>query len=261
MSTATNRLVQTLSEINPDELPSFPSINVSDSSASSASSPDTGSFMDYFSGVTWQTWLIIILILAFLGINVFSYLGKGTDELTKIFAPILKIFGYETLETTKQTVDVSATGTKAGVDIVADTTTGAINTIEGSKGTGTKTETGSGTKTNTVVGQQAASSLSINNAHTVQNQMKLEKQMNELEDMQQDNLHKALDDASKGDGSVKPDDSLSRIQSSNSGKAGWCFIGEDRGFRTCSEIGQNDKCMSGDIFPSNEICMNPNLRP
>ena len=262
MSTATNRLVQTLSEINPDELPSFSPIgNSTASNASNASNGSSGSFMDYFSGITWQTWLIIILILAFLGINVFSYLGKGTDELTKIFAPILKIFGYETLETTKQTVDVSATGTKAGVDIVADTTTGAINTIEGSKGTGTKTETGSGTKTNTVVGQQAASSLSINNAHTVQNQMKLEKQMNELEDMQQDNLHKALDDASKGDGSVKPDDSLSRIQSSNSGKAGWCFIGEDRGFRTCSEIGQNDKCMSGDIFPSNEICMNPNLRP
>ena len=60
---------------------------------------------------------------------------------------------------------------------------------------------------------------------------------------------------------VKPDDALSRIQSGGSGKSGWCFIGEDRGFRTCSEIGENDRCMSGDIFPSQEICMNPNLRP
>ena len=119
MSTATNRLVQTLSEINPDELPSFSPIgNSTASNASNASNGSSGSFMDYFSGITWQTWLIIILILAFLGINVFYYLGKGTEETIKIFSPILKIFGYETLETTKQTVDVSATGTKAGVDIV-----------------------------------------------------------------------------------------------------------------------------------------------
>ena len=44
------------------------------------------------------------------------------------------------------------------------------------------------------------------------------------------------------------------------GKAGWCFIGEDRGHRTCSKVGENDKCMSGDIFPTQELCINPNLR-
>jgi hypothetical protein len=57
---------------------------------------------------------------------------------------------------------------------------------------------------------------------------------------------------------VNPDDSRSSIQTT--GKAGWCFIGEDQGIRTCAEIGVNDGCMSGDVFPSQEICMNPNLR-
>ena len=257
-----NRLVKTLSEINPDDLPSFSSA----SNLEASNAVDAGSF---FSNITWQTWLIIILMLAFLGINVFSYLEVGTETtaniFNKFFAPILKVFGYETLETTKQTVDMSATGTKAGVDMVADTTTGAINTVEDkAKGKNTKNTTNTtntGNTGNTVTGKQASSSLSINNAQQVQNQMKLEKQMNELEDMQQQNLQKALGDAAKDGSGPKPDDALSRIQSSNSGKAGWCFIGEDRGFRTCSEIGQNDKCMSGDIFPSHEICMNPNLRP
>ena len=46
----------------------------------------------------------------------------------------------------------------------------------------------------------------------------------------------------------------------NVGERGWCYVGQDRGFRTCSEVGVNDTCMSGDIFPSREICMNPNLR-
>lgn len=59
----------------------------------------------------------------------------------------------------------------------------------------------------------------------------------------------------------KADDSMSNIQQSKStSKSGWCFIGEDRGFRSCIQVNENEKCMSGDIFPSQEICINPNLR-
>jgi hypothetical protein len=258
MSTATNNLVKTLSEINPDDLPKYSSDAVNTATATAA---DTGSF---FSNITWQTWLIVILILAFLGINVFAYLEKGTEATTgffdKFIVPILKVFGYETLETTKQTVETSATGTKAGVDVVANTTTGAINTIESSaKGGATINTNASSSNKNGVTGQQQSTQLNMNSVEPVRDQLKIEKQINELEDMQEQNLQKALDDSARP-GEPKPDDSLSRIQSGGSGKAGWCFIGEDRGFRTCSEIGQNDKCMSGDIFPSQEICMNPNLR-
>ena len=46
----------------------------------------------------------------------------------------------------------------------------------------------------------------------------------------------------------------------SSGKSGWCFVGEDRGFRSCALVNEGDKCMSGDIFPSQELCINPNLR-
>ena len=48
--------------------------------------------------------------------------------------------------------------------------------------------------------------------------------------------------------------------SSHRGKMGWCFIGEDRGYRSCEYVGVNDQCMSGDIFPTKDVCMNPNLR-
>jgi hypothetical protein len=43
-------------------------------------------------------------------------------------------------------------------------------------------------------------------------------------------------------------------------KSGWCFIGEDGGNRSCSSVGLNDNCMSGEIFPSKDVCINPNLR-
>lgn len=43
-------------------------------------------------------------------------------------------------------------------------------------------------------------------------------------------------------------------------KSGFCYIGENTGIRSCIEVGEGDVCMSGDIFPTHEICINPNLR-
>jgi hypothetical protein len=41
---------------------------------------------------------------------------------------------------------------------------------------------------------------------------------------------------------------------------GWCYIGKNMKQRSCIEVGQFDKCMSGDIFPSQSICVNPKLK-
>jgi hypothetical protein len=57
-----------------------------------------------------------------------------------------------------------------------------------------------------------------------------------------------------------PDDATSVTQSGGRSKSGYCYIGEDRGFRSCIKVGENDQCMSGDIFPTMDICINPNLR-
>ena len=48
--------------------------------------------------------------------------------------------------------------------------------------------------------------------------------------------------------------------STQSRKSGYCYIGEDRGVRSCTMVGEGDSCMSGDIFPTRAICINPNLR-
>lgn len=47
---------------------------------------------------------------------------------------------------------------------------------------------------------------------------------------------------------------------SKTGVEGYCFIGSDNGIRTCAPINKTDKCMSGDIFPTLAICMDPKLR-
>jgi hypothetical protein len=56
------------------------------------------------------------------------------------------------------------------------------------------------------------------------------------------------------------DDATSATQMKPKSKSGFCYIGEDRGFRSCIEVGEGDVCMSGDIFPTQAICINPNLR-
>jgi hypothetical protein len=209
-------------------------------------SPQTSdsSFFDFFTNVSWQTWLIIILILTLLGINIFSYLAKGTQEtaslVNQIFGPIFKIFGDTTLETTKQTLENTAIGTKAGVDIVANAK------IEVDPKATSGTSIGVSTP-NIPYGQQAGSSLPVQN--------KIQEEGSNNDKWDPNSLEKALEDSSQynNQGPLPTD-------SSNSGKAGWCFIGEDQGVRSCSEIGVNDMCMSGDVFPTQAVCMNPNLR-
>ena len=41
---------------------------------------------------------------------------------------------------------------------------------------------------------------------------------------------------------------------------GFCYIGYDKGMRNCGEIYESQICMSGEIFPSLEMCMFPKLR-
>ena len=60
--------------------------------------------------------------------------------------------------------------------------------------------------------------------------------------------------------SPRADDSTSVTQKHQASKAGYCYIGEDRGFRSCVKVEAGDKCMSGQVFSHPEICANPSLR-
>jgi len=214
--------------------------NVSDSLSDSASksvesvtksATETGSgIFGFISSISWLTWLMIILILAFLGFNIFSYLAQGTQDVSNILAPLFKKFLGITIGTASQTIDVAAEGGKA---VTSGLATG-INT-----------------------GLSAVQNITPNNSKSsVSSQPVQDKE--EIEESKS-NLNKALNSSNnKKDDEYEPHQASSSIH--ETGKAGWCFIGEDRGYRTCSKVGENDKCMSGDIFPSQEICINPNLR-
>jgi hypothetical protein len=196
---------------------SFPSSLNENSSSFSPSSSSSSSSTWSFLNINATTWLIIIVILAFLGFNVFEYLAKGTQTITDIFSPIFKkIFGT-TIAVTGQAVDVSAEGAKAVVGGTASAIESGLTAIQDIT-----------PNTSTMKGQPIETA-----------------QKPDLKQQLPDNIHQTPTD-------YQPYEA--------SGKSGWCFIGEDRGFRTCAQIGIDDTCMSGEIFPTQEICMNPNLR-
>ena len=200
----------------------FPSM----STASTSTSTSNG-FFDNFKDINSTTWIIIILILAFLGFNIFIYLAKGTQDISNFFGPIIqKIFGT-TVGVASQTVDVAAEGTKA----VVGGTANVVNT-----------------------GLSAVQDITPNNAQSsVKGESVQQQKINQFDN---NSLNRALNTSKQtqqkgGDQDYEPHEAES---------SGWCYVGEERGYRTCAQVGVDDMCMSGDIFPSQEICMNPNLR-
>jgi hypothetical protein len=57
-----------------------------------------------------------------------------------------------------------------------------------------------------------------------------------------------------------PDNTGNAIQNPIVGnKQTWCLVGEYKGTRGCIEIGNADKCMSGQVYPNQKLCLNPAL--
>lgn len=236
----------------------LPSSNYSnnnlDSDFSNSTSSSINSFWERVQKMDLFTWVIIILVLALLGFNLFIYLGIAIQDITNFFRPlIIKI--YEILGlTTKNIVDISLEDSREIVNKTANvydkTTTAIQNKLD-------KISVPISSSTLPISSSTAKTSLSNDKIPS----------KNETQDIMQTNsLNNALNNATQENSlsqkmDYEADDSSSSIQRGSSNKSGWCYIGEDRGLRTCAQVGVNDTCMSGDIFPSNEICINPKLRP
>jgi len=214
--------------VNSDKLGLVSSSSSSSSSIGSSFGSSNG-FVNSVKSISALTWFLIILLLAFLGFNIFVYLEKGTESVVSVFKPLFDYFLGTTANVTGQVVDVSAEGAK----YVTNTAAGAVNTslsaVQDATPQGT---TGNSSLKTTQVTKQQPDQLA----------------------------NSTLNRALNGSGAQTTDYQANEASSSLPGKAGWCYVGEDRGHRSCAEVSASDTCMSGDIFPSHELCINPNLR-
>jgi hypothetical protein len=181
-----------------------------------------------FDWISILKYIAILVLLALMGLNVFSYLGDASQgaanilgQFSNLFRGIVSDVGKGIKVVVTQTTKTTADGTNAVVDLAASGTKGVVNVTAGAIDSGVNVlDKGLSDKDKNKVKSQTQASLPVPDTDG---------------DITQRAPHKG-------------------------GKAGYCYIGEDRGFRSCVKVGQMDQCMSGDIFPTKEICINPNLR-
>jgi hypothetical protein len=229
---SSNSLSNTILQSSDNSMPEMPDIFSTNTTPDLSSNSGTG----FFEGLQTTSpfiWILIILILAFLGFNIFVYLAKGTETINSVFSPIINLFSGIFGDTVGQVVDVSAEGAKSVVNTTAGVADAGLSGVQ------------------QITPNKASSSVSsvpvTKNQPDVMSNNSLNKALNTSQSSQSPNNEYEADEASSSIQSGPP-------------KSGWCYIGEDRGFRTCAEVGPNDKCISGDIFPSQDLCVNPNLR-
>jgi len=173
------------------------------------------------------------MILLFVGVNVFFYLGSITQYLRNLIAPIMRSLGVVVTSTATTTTSTAATGAKSGIDVASNSLISGIDVLQGQLDTVSATTKHDGT---------GISTQTVNN---------------EIGDVNKNSLDSALSHASSDNSSMY----LSRNGEANfTGKSGYCYVGQDRGYRSCVSVKPDDTCMSGDIFPSMDICINPSLR-
>ena len=214
---------------------------------------------------SWFSWLIFFIILALLGFNVFIYLAKGSmtfiDFFMETISKIIAFFDMNNSSIPSSNEEPSSKLTKPTMYKIqpskenSNETPTAITDQDEQNNVGTDNDIMNALKREKI---EKLFPSEKSEAKTKAGARYREEGQEAGRPGQSEPERKKWDD---DEPSYNADDSYSSIQmSKSSSKSGWCFIGEDRGFRSCIRVGENEKCMSGDIFPSEEICVNPNLR-
>jgi len=179
--------------------------------------------------------LVILLLLSFLGINMLTYSGNFLQSVTNIFEPIfVQFFSFlgnitgKTLNTGADTVGVTA---KTGINIAEGTVHSIGDLLQNKSNPGIDNEQPLSLSSLLPPGPQGPPGPpgpqgTIGHSVSV----------------------------------PAPDSSENPIQNPiTSSKTQWCLVGEYQTKRGCIEVTEQDKCMSGQIFPTQQSCLNPTI--
>jgi hypothetical protein len=176
--------------------------------------------------------ICVIFILAYFNINLFTIIGniiqRISNIITPIFLNILHYFGVATGTTIAATTSVVSSG-------ISDVTTSIDTTNKAVSGTIISGIQGNG------VNESAYPTKTIQNTN--------EQSFNIVNTAPQIAAQQQKDDDKQYVNSVQYNTPV-----------GYCFIGQQRDTRYCSDISEAHQCASGDVFPTMDMCINPNLR-
>ena len=197
---------------------------------------------DHSSIWTVIRYLLVFIVLGFILLNILAAFNLLPANLEKFFKPVLGFFKHTLQKIVKPNTTIDSSGNSIS----------STNDVSGNAITPP-------TPTPTTSTPDSEENKIKSDVQTMEQD--IEKNLHQVDAKTQQNIDKLFNSPDRNQMGPQPDESGSATQSSqNSSKSGYCYIGEDRGFRSCIKVGVTDTCMSGDIFPTQEICINPNLR-
>lgn len=212
-------------------------------------------------------WFIIIILLSLYGLNIFTYLAEGTDILTALVAPFLYVISLLTGNTLKSTIENTSQGGQTlitaisnfftiiiqffsklftgSLEVAENSSVSAINQLQ-TNISKDKINSGELRKTNTNTNSQDTNSQD-NDGQLLKNDRTLNERTRDVPNTIKNNIER------------KQQTDPVPLQS-NSNEHGYCYIGTQSNVRNCAKVTSKNKCMSGDIFPTMDLCINPTLR-
>jgi len=208
-------------------------------------------------------WIFIILLLAFLGFNIFKYLAQGTDIVTALLSPIAYVItmvsgdtAKTTLEHTSQGAQIIATESSNFLQILLKLITDFFN------GSVSFITTGSISGINYLQSTIKQDKITSTNENANTKETKEENEDKEEEGVLKNErkIENRLQDVSNSikNSIAKKEDKIPEPSSSE--QHGYCYVGKQNNVRHCAKVSSKSKCMSGDIFPTMDLCVNPKLR-
>ncbi len=165
--------------------------------------------------------LVFLLILSFLGINLLNMIGNLMENIVNVFGPLVKqilsVFGYTAGTIIDKTADVATDVATTGVELAGGSVQSLGHILKDASKDGISPE----------AKQSLSKPLDLNSSSILNNE-------------------------------PSPDSSSNPSQKPiTSNKTGWCLVGEYEGKRGCIEINNATKCLSGQVFPEEKLCLNP----
>jgi hypothetical protein len=208
-------------------------------------------------------WIFIILLLAFLGFNIFKYLAQGTDIVTALLSPIAYVITMVSGDTAKTTLEHTSQGAQTIatessnflqilLKLITDFFNGSVSFIT----------TGSISGINYLQSTIKQDKITSTNENANTKETKEENEDEEEEGVLKNErkIENRLQDVSNSikNSIAKKEDKIPEPSSSE--QHGYCYVGKQNNVRHCAKVSSKSKCMSGDIFPTMDLCVNPKLR-
>lgn len=216
-----------------------------------------------FSNTFFIILVIVLLVFPAIGIMVMSILGNTYAEVTETVSPalqdFLKFFGYSTGTIINKSADVAADVAKTGIDIAQGSIRNVGNLVQGKPGD--DNDRANRSILDETIQKKVDTAIEKKLSETERKEAENRKEKEETQKSEKKEAESKKSNY-KNPADAQPDTSENVIQKPiTSDKIGWCLIGEYANKRGCVSVAESDQCLSGQIFPSKEMCLNPTLTP